>query len=270
MNRLILTALGGFALASATTLSAQPLAPGELELHIEAVGQVAPDTAIVPINLVGTGKDDKAAAADLKRKEAALLVSLAKLGIARDKAEFAQDDDPRYAEVQAVELAGNEAAAGAAWAGACAAAAAVEPGAASITDDCAGRQPETRTTRMVTIIVEDLTKLSAVTALGGADDYYPGTQMSLFTRDPAASKAKAVSQALAAARAEADTYAAAMGYRVVRVVRVSNAKPALNLPDIMGLIGGIALRGRSEREEMRGAIGATTAGAALDFVIAPK
>lgn len=270
MNRLMLIALGGFALASASTVRAQPLAPGEIELHIEAVGHVAPDTAIVPINLAGTGKDATAAAADLKRKEAELLASLGKLGIARDKAEFAKDDDPRYAEVQAVELAGNEAASDAARAGACAAAAAAEPGAASITDDCAGRTPETRVTRMVTIIVEDLTMLSAVTALGGGDNYYPGTQMSLFTRDPAASKARAVSQALAAARAEADTYAAALGYRVVRITRVSNAKPALNLPDIMGLIGGIALRGRSEREEMRGAIGATTAGAAMDFVIAPK
>lgn len=261
MNRFILTALGGFALASGTTLSAQPLAPGELELHIEAVGHVAPDTAIVPINLVGTGKDDKAAAADLKQKEAALLASLGKLGIARDKAEFAKDDDPRYAEVQAVDIA-DEATREAACA-------ATEPSDAAF-DACNGGKSAARTTRMVTIIVEDLTKLQAVSELGGADDYYPGTQMSLFTRDPAASKAKAVSQALAAARAEADTYAAAMGYRVVRVVRVSNAKPALNLPDIMGLIGGIALRGRSEREEMRSVIGATTAGAAIDFVIAPK
>jgi hypothetical protein len=56
----------------------------------------------------------------------------------------------------------------------------------------------------------------------------------------------------------------------VRITRVSNAKPSLNLPDIMGLIGGMAMRGRSEREEMRAMVGATMAGAAIDFVIAPK
>lgn len=266
MNRFILAALGGFALASATTLSAQPLAPGEIELHIEAVGHVAPDTAIVPIILVGTGKDDMAAAANLDAKGVALLERLRKLGITKEKVEFARDDDPRYAEVQAAEVVANDPAFEATREAACAAAAPSDLEFAA----CVSGQGAARTSTMVTIIVEDLTKLKGVTALGGANDYYPGTQMSLFTRDPAASKAKAVSEALAAARAEADTYAAALGYRVVRVVRVSNAKPALNLPDIMGLIGGIALRGRSEREEMRGAIGATTAGAAMDFVIAPK
>jgi uncharacterized protein len=272
MHRTAAVLLGLAALTFTAPLAAQPLVAGEVALHIEATAQVPPDTAMVPINLVGTGQDAKAAAADLKQKEAELLAGLARLDIARSKVEFAADDDPRYAEVEAVMRI------------ACAdypapvmnverpnAAAPAVPRTVpvrAVIDGCEAQQA--RTSRMVTITVEDLTKLDGVRALGNGDDYYPLSQLQLFTRDPAAAKAKAVQQAIAQARAEAETYAAAMGYRVVRITRVSNAKPSLNLPDIMGLIGGMAMRGRSDREEMRAMVGATMAGAAIDFVIAPK
>ena len=261
MHRTATALLGLAALIFTAPLAAQPLSAGEVTLHIETTAQVPPDTAMVPINLVGTGKDANAAAADLKQKEAELLAGLAKLDIARSKATFAADDDPRFAEIVAVDVAGD--------AGREAACAATEPSDAGFTACVSGQRPA-RTSRMVTITVENLTKLNEVRALGGSDDYYPLSQMQLYTRDPAAAKAKAVQQAIAQARAEAETYAAAMGYRVVRITRVSNAKPALNLPDIVGLIGGVAMRGRNPGEEMRAAIGATVAGAAIDFVIAPK
>lgn len=261
MHRTAAVLLGFAALTFTAPLAAQPLAAGEVALHIETTAQVPPDTAMVPINLVGTGKDEKAAAADLKQKEAELMAGLARLDIARSKVEFAADDEPRYAEIVAAETSRD--------AGRDAACAATEPTDAGFAA-CVSDKRAARTSRMATITVEDLIKLNEVRALGGSDDYYPLSQMQLYTRDPAAAKAKAVQQAIAQARAEAETYAAAMGYRVVRITRVSNAKPSLNLPDIMGLIGGMAMRGRSEREEMRAMVGATMAGAAIDFVIAPK
>jgi uncharacterized protein YggE len=274
MQRTAAVLLGLAALTFTAPLAAQPLAAGEVALHIEATAQVPPDTAIVPINLVGTGKDAKAAAADLKQKEAELLAGLARLDIPRSKVEFAAEEDPRYAEViAATELACADYPAPVTTIEAPSASAPAAPSvprAAPVraaVNGCEAQQA--RTSRMATITVEDLTKLDGVRALGG-DDYYPLSQLQLFTRNPEAAKAKAVQQAIAQARAEAETYAAAMGYRVVRITRVSNAKPALNLPDIMGLIGGIAMRGRSEREEMRAMVGATMAGAAIDFVIAPK
>jgi uncharacterized protein YggE len=275
MHRTAAVLLGLAALTFTAPLAAQPLAAGEVALHIEATAQVPPDTAIVPINLVGTGQDAKAAAADLKQKEAELLAGLARLDIARSKVEFAAEEDPRYAEVMAAtELACADYPAPVTSVEAPIVsnpAAPASPRAVpvrAVINGCEAQQA--RTSRMVTITVEDLTKLDGVRALGNGDDYYPLSQLQLYTRDPAAAKAKAVQQAIAQARAEADTYAAAMGYRVVRITRVSNAKPSLNLPDIMGLIGGMAMRGRSEREEMRAMVGATMAGAAIDFVIAPK
>lgn len=243
---------------------AQPLAPGEIELHIEALGLVEPDTATVPINLIGVGADEKTALADLRRKEKDLFAALARLGIARDKVALADERGPVYAEVQTVAIAppapvAASAAADAAAAAVDAARAVAEPVAESV------RRP-----RMVTITVENLTKLPDVIALAGQDDYYPTSQLSLYLRDPEAARTRAAGLAIANARSEAEGYAAAMGYRVVRMLRVSNAKPGLNLADIVSMVGGVGGGGRNRREELRAMAGSISAGAQVDFVIAPK
>ena len=75
------------------------------------------------------------------------------------------------------------------------------------------------------------------------------------------------------ARAEADRYAAALGYRVVRIVHVSNAKPELNWPDLATMLGGFAAyegNGNGAMQEARALVSATYAGAQIDFVLAPK
>lgn len=234
---------------------AQPLAPGEVELHIEALGTVAPDTAMVPINLVGTGPTEAAAKADLARKEKELLVGLAVLGIAKDKARFADDSEPRYAAVSAAVAPPMVAA---------------HPGTAPVEPNEVPVQAEIQTMRMVTITVEDLSKVGSVTELSSSDDYYPVTQQNLYVRDPDAARIRAAELAIASARGEADVYAAALGLRVVRMVRVSNAKPGLNLTDIVAVLGGSGAFARGRREEMQMLAGGVTAAAQVDFVLAPK
>lgn len=244
---------------------AQPLGPGEIELHIEALGLVEPDTAMVPINLIGLGPDEKAALADLRRKEKDMLAALARLGIGRDKVVLADEHAPGDAMVTTLVMAPpvpviRSAAADAAAAAADAAQATMEP-----------VEEPVRRSRLVTITVEDLSKLADVTALAGQEDYYPTSQLSLYLRNPEAARTRAAGLAIANARSEAEAYAAAMGYRVLRIARVSNAKPGLNLADIVTMVGGVGgAAGRSRRDELRAMAGSVTAGAAIDFVVGPK
>jgi uncharacterized protein YggE len=273
MNRLAVLALGALALSFTAPLSAQTLAPGEMPLHIEALGRTAPDTAVVPINLVGKGKDQKAADADLRKKQAELYAKLAKLGIPQAKIEAAKDADPRYADVMATEPAYACASASGTTTNDAVPAPPVATTSSSSGGDMGCPDPEVNSSRMFTVTVEDLTKVEGVTALVEPDDYYALTQTRYYTRDPVAAKAQATVNAIANARAEADRYAAAMGYRVVRIAAVSNAKPALNWPDLAMMLGGFAAyegNGNGAMQEARALVGATYAGAMIDFVIAPK
>jgi uncharacterized protein YggE len=271
MNRIAVLALGTLSLTIAAPLAAQSLATGEMPLHIEALGRTAPDTAVVPINLVGKGKDQKAADADLKKKQSALFASLAKLGIAQGKVEISKDASPvnPVADVYACDAAAEM----------LADAPATEPVPmppppmlrTTSTGGCP--DPEVTASRMISVTLEDLTKLDAVTALIEPGDYYMLTQTRYFTRDPVAARARATGNAIANARAEADRYAAAMGYRVVRMTRVSNAKPELNWPDLATMFGGFAAyegNGSAAMQEARALVSASYAGAQIDFVIAPK
>lgn len=120
----------------------------------------------------------------------------------------------------------------------------------------------------VTISLDDLGKLEAVRSK--ARDFsrtsYSQPRVIYAQRNPAEARDEAVAKAIAQARTEADRYASAMGYKVVRITRVSNAKPVLNVPDLVQMIFNFDRRtGDSER-----LMAAVWAGVAIDFVIAPK
>ena len=125
------------------------------------------------------------------------------------------------------------------------------------------------------ITVEDLTKLPGIMELADGD-YYSRSMGRFYHRDEAAAHTAAIAKAIANARTEADAYAAALGMRVVRVIRVGNAKPKVNWPDLMMLFGGITNGmdpGTTESTalyELRAMAAAHFAGVTIDFVIAPK
>lgn len=269
MNRLL--AIAAFAVAAASPLAAQPvapvtLAPGEIELHIEALGRIPADTAVVPLQVVGHGKEAAAAKADLANKEAAVYASLARLGIPRAKIAPGKDIEPQYPVAETAYGVACDAAASPADSAAAAAAASVM--------GCDAVPPVATASRTLMVTVEDLNKLPEVTKLATDDNYFV-SQGSFYARDPAAAHTAAVAKAITSARAEAEAYAAAMGYRVVRIIRLGNTKPEINWPDLMMLAGGFDTSGSPGSEnaalyELRAMVAAHYAGAAVDFVIAPK
>jgi uncharacterized protein len=266
MNRLFVSLAALFALVAAP-LAAEPLAVGEIELKIEALGDTPADTAIIPIQLVGRGATEALAKADLAKKEKDFYAALTKLGIPRSKVEAAKEDEPRYPVIEAAAYGCAEAAVAAVDA------AADEPAPTVIAPGCP--KPEMRESLLLFVTVEDLTKIPELSEFAG-DDYYSRSQGTFYSRDPKAAHTAAVAEAIANARAEAETYAAAMGYRVVRMVRVGNAKPKVNWPDLMMLFGGIYSgmgAGSSESAalyELRAMAAGHYAGVTIDFVLAPK
>ena len=257
---------------AATPLAAQtltaPLAPGEIELKIEALGDIPADTATIPVQIVGRGATEALAKADLAKKEKAVRAGLAKLGIPVAKIVAVRDDEPQYATVTDAPY---NCAADAAAVYSTAADAATAAARAGDSVGC----DEKLEARTLMVTVEDLTKLPEIAELV-EEGYYIRATGTFFHRDEQASHSAAVAEAIAKARVEADTYAAAMGMRVVRMVRVGNAKPKINWPDLMMLFGGFASgldlpRGESNAlYELRALAAAHFAGVTIDFVLAPK
>jgi uncharacterized protein YggE len=87
----------------------------------------------------------------------------------------------------------------------------------------------------------------------------------LYAADPGKAHLAAVAQALAKARMEAGLYTAALGWRVLRVDQVSNAKPGLSVADLIGTLARADGAGRSGRSADMA--GTSYAGVAIDFVV---
>jgi hypothetical protein len=138
-----------------------------------------------------------------------------------------------------------------------------------------GCDPEVVRSRTLMVTVDDLTKLPAIAKLS-SEDYYLQTKGTFFHRDEPAAHTAAIAEAIAKARADAEVYAAAMGMRVVRIVRVGNVKPKINWPDLIMLGGGfVSDLDMATAEEMaayrlRALVAGQFAGVTIDFVLAPK
>ncbi len=275
MKALIAALITPIALFAAPA-AAQTLAPGEIELHIEGLGDTPADTAVVPVQLTGRGDTTALAKADLAKKEREFYAAIAKLGIPRSKVEVAKEGEPSYSVIETAvpyECA-TESVENLLVEATNADSPPVAPRVVTTSSgDCP--KPQERENRFLFVTVEDLSKLPALREFAGGD-YYTRSRGHYFARDPKAAYAAAVAEAIANARAEAETYAAAMGYRVVRMVRVGNAKPKINWPDLMMMFGGIAMGmasggGEEQSEyELRAMAAGQWAGVTIDFVIAPK
>lgn len=123
----------------------------------------------------------------------------------------------------------------------------------------------------LTIAVADIPKLDA-SGLVDQDQTYLRMSGSPFggrgfgLKDREAARKTAIERATANARAEADVYAAALGYKVVRIEKVSSATPPFSSQDFIGFFTKMASFGK----DSGGALAGETAFIGVDFVIAPK
>ncbi|MFM5924999.1 MAG: SIMPL domain-containing protein [Novosphingobium sp.] len=263
-----------FAMAglAAAPVGAKPPA-SEIELHIEASAQVPPDRARVPVTLTGYGETEAAARADLDKNREAFLASLSGQGLDRALTSPLTSDAQGRPVVTFDDEAADAAACAAAAAASDAAMSAAQPRKRGKTKvDDYGCKDEPLVTAHTTLLVEtaDLSKVDQIKLPAeSAPVASYGRNRPVFSQsDPAAARAKARKQALAKARAEADAYAETMGYRVVRTVRVSNARPPVNLPDLFGLFAAMDNRGSTMQPSWFSATTVETV--AIDYVIAPK
>ncbi len=275
MKRMLLALLA--LLSFGGTALAQALAPGEITLAVEVLGLAPPDRASLVETLRGRGPDEAAAKADLARQRSELTAKLGRSGIPASAIKFGDVTmEPDYSvEAAVVADAASEGAAAAA-AEAAADAAADE---AATTENNGPRTiiapapyvPPRSANQTVTISISDLTKIEAVQeAFPLGESRYRRPQAFYSTSDEKGAHSRAVADALARARAEADTYAAALGMRVVRIIKVSSDKPGLNWPDLMQWFGKMDDRGSPSEDNFRRLAGSAFAGAKVEFVIAPK
>lgn len=262
MKRIVSTACIALLLVAAPTAV---LAAGAepLTLHIEASAQVPPDRVTIPIYLIGQGKDQRAASAELEKKDRDARSSLAALGI--DKSRIKSDAKPDIIKPVMAEATGACAAAQAAASAAAAAAEdASDDTAAVAIPECV---PLKAITRTLTVELDDPAKAVDVIALGVGNDFRNSRPVYWQSNAPAA-HTKARDMAIAKARAEANGYAAALGYHVVGMTRVSNAKPALSMQELIGFFAGI--EDRTNRMQPSLFVTTITENVEIDFVLEPN
>lgn len=268
--RLSLAASAALLLAplSATAASGQ-----EIELHIEALGDAQPQQARVEFEIQASADSPEAAERGLVSAKADLTRKFGEIGIKPQQITFGEvkvEAYPPPIAVSAMPVAPPPPAVAAKPVAPPSAATAMSPPPPVIKLTPVVAPPKIKDYKRATVSIalDDLSKLEAVRTK--ARDFsrtsYRTPTVIYVPRDPAQAQDEAVARGIAKARAQADRYAAAMGYKVVRIARVSNAMPGLSLPDLFGFIG--QLGPRAGDNEL--VIATTWAGVAIDFVIAPK
>lgn len=226
----------------------------EVPLRIHARGSAAADQIRMVMDMSATGETQEAAEADLRRQEEQMVQELTGMGVERSDVVlsdivFSEVEDPWAVEAWATEVVAD---------------AAVEQVVAP------AEEPATPTshwsaTATATVTFSGSSQLGMMMA-GEMREYGSGRDRPQFIyADEAKSRRDAAAKGMANARAEADAYAAAMGYKVVRVAGVSNAGSPLNSHDLLSMIARIdrASRDWSLLSEMEVPV-------TVDFILAPN
>lgn len=237
-------------------------ASNEVILHIEANGIVPPDRVVLTVPFEAVGATREAALAELRQKQESFVRQLTGSGIVADRivTEPPKDQNNGRVSVVAYEagMAAEEAAA---------------PAAVSTARgrSVAKPKPLVGVESDITVSLNDLSKLDAVqtaAAENGVQSYRLYNSARFTTSDPIAAASKARDQAIAKARAEADAHAASLGYRVVRMTKVSNSAPPFSLLDVWRMMNIVDFN--ATRFQPSYYAGITPATVAIDFVIVPK
>lgn len=286
MRKALIT-LAGLAMAA----GAHANAATESELHIEARGGVTADYAVITMDVFAAGRGKPAADAQIKAQIARLKARMLKAGIPESAVtltppvveERKADEDsgpfnsyamreaialemPAYGTADAVDDMEDivESADGAADA-AQAAVDAARAAAIEARRRKARKLPWWDARFTATIRVDDLRAFPGVAeSLGIRGGPGGGDNSTDFRfREPATVHARAVADALAKARAEAEVYAKAMGGRVVRIARVSNTETPISGPEVFNLISTM-----DNRKQLWRVPATHSASVAVDFVVA--
>jgi uncharacterized protein YggE len=220
-----LVALGLALALAAAPAAAEPLAPGEVLLELGAIGTatVPADLATIRLTISGSGETEAAARADLETRYRRVAAAARQAGVpaaAITRAEPSQIEDLRTFDVTEEPPLPDGAP--------------VEAGATPPT-----RPPGVPTHFSNSAVIVRVTDLALVPAIRRALDAAADTEFSNPTPvysliDSRAARQTARAQALAAVRADAEAYAASLGMRVARIVRVSERTGVGMLPLLLG------------------------------------
>ncbi|AXJ96164.1 MULTISPECIES: SIMPL domain-containing protein [unclassified Sphingomonas] len=189
-----LALLPGMAAAQAVPVQSTALQPGETLLEVQAEGQATyrPDAAFLSVGVVTTGTTAREATDGNAAKMAAVIASLKGAGVEARYIRTQQINvEPRFARVTAGDWQGQ----------------------AQITGYVARNSVAVTVTRLAS--AGDV----IAAAFGAGANSVSGPN--LGSSDPTKGMAEARAAALANAKAEAEGYAAGLGLRVARVLRVS-------------------------------------------------
>jgi hypothetical protein len=235
-------------------VSTQPLAPGEVLLELNATGTVVTraDAAVMTLRAMGSGNTAAEARAAAER-EAARLAGIARgAGVAPADVQIM----PVMLSPDYADLVGPPPYDGA------------DMNAVSVALEDDAARPRTRNaTAMVLIRGRDLASLQPMIRAMEQGDAVMESEPRYSLRDTDAARREARNRALANARADAEAYAAALGLRVVRVVRVTER---LGFDFISMMVNERAMRRQIEANDGRSPDIETSVTIGVDFALAPR
>ncbi len=262
-------ALGLAAPALPQTIAPPPaaeLAAGQIALRISAQGAAQADFATIELSLSGSGANEAEAEAALHEAERFAMDNLERIciggthvAVSPPKLTQTEEYDWESAAVEAAAAAVEEAAGDLGGEEALAVEYPFDEELPIVTRWAASST--------MTVTVEELAMLpDVISAVNSGEVPVLSTVRPKFHfRDEARSDREAIGAALAKARIDADAHADALGYRVVRIVAVSNEGPRFSLPALLQAMATIDNPSRDWT-----VAGQRIATVSVDFVIAPK
>ncbi len=208
---------------AAAQVSTAPLALGEVLLETGAVGTstVPADLATINVAFSGSGQTDAAARADLDARYQRIVAAARGAGIAASA--ISRNAPDGVADLRTFDVMEEPPPL-------------PEGGAATAGVPVPRPVPPHYFSGMAVVRVTDMTRMTALRgALDTAADSEPGNARTVYSlTDSRAARQAARAQALAMARADAESHAASLGMRVARIVRVSERTGFGMLPQLLG------------------------------------
>ena len=236
----ILIALGGSTSAMART-------GNEVPLHIEAVGEVAPDTATIGLTQQATASSQAGANSALDRQHADLVRLLGGYGIGAGDITWTRDATQSPSSADAMMES---------------------------TDSPAGAKSSPQTyysSATALITLHDTTKLPAMMTAGAALPDAPtvsAKSVHYSFADERAARALAIQRGFAIARRDADNYATAAQMKIARIERISSARSPFSATDMQQFIAKFV--GMIDSKAFPGdAFSSVTAAVVVDYVLVP-
>lgn len=196
-----------------------PLAPGEVLLELGSIGTatVPADLATLTAHVGGRGDTEAAARAEVDARYRRVIAAARQAGV--PAAAITEGPRSQIADVRTFDAMEMP-----------------PPSGGAAAPPPPPPPPSHFASRSAVVRVTDLARVDAIgAALAAAAETEPGNAMPVYSlTDSRAARQAARTQALAAVRADAEAYAASLGMRVARIVRVSERTGVGLLPHLLG------------------------------------